>query len=90
MTVYEAIREMRRLTQIGQTFSFAFVSYHRSKNHSSGIKVVEKAKLRPRGPKDTSENSEIIEPYLDVDLNEPREFYHPTLLMFNGIRLKLT
>lgn len=90
MTVYEAIKEMRRLTNLGQYFSFSFVSYYRSKNKSSGVVEVARAKLRPRGPSDTSENSDIIEPYLDMLTNEPREFYHPTLLTFNGQSLKLT
>lgn len=89
MTVYEAIAEMRRLTQLGETFDFSFMSYHRSKNHSSGIIEVKFAKLRVRGPGDKTENSEIIEPYLDVMTNEPREFYQPLLMTFKGKILTL-
>jgi len=90
MTVYQAIKEMRRLTAAGETFEFSFMSYHRSKGNSSGIVEVKKAKLRPRGPEDKSENSEIIEPYLDVLLNEPREFYQPALMTFQGLPVTLS
>ena len=89
MTVFEAIAEMRRLSKLGQPFSFSFMSFQRSKNLSSGIIEVKCAKLRPRGPADQSENAELIEPYLDVQTNQPREFYQPLLMTFNGQNLTL-
>ena len=89
MTVYEAIKAMRKLTKQGKTFSFAFMSYYRTNQSSSGIVQVPKAKLRKRDLVENNENAEIMEEYLDVDTNQPREFYQASLLFFNGQKLEL-
>ena len=89
MTVYEAIKEMRRLTAAGAFFSFSFMSYSRDRQKSEGIVEVRKAKLRKRGDKKYNQFAEIMEEYLEVDTNQPKHFYHPALLTFNGQKLTL-
>jgi hypothetical protein len=89
MTVYQAIKAMRELTILGIPFSFEFMSYYRSDQSSSGIVQVAKAKLRKRDQVKNNQNAEIMEEYLDLSTNEPKEFYHPSLMMFNGQKLTL-
>ncbi len=73
---------MRRLTQEGVPFSFTYMSYNESKNKSEGIIHVRAAKLRKRETQKFNRNAE--EAYLNLDTNEPRRFWHPLLMEFNG------
>ncbi|MFY0628574.1 MAG: hypothetical protein JXR07_19915 [Reichenbachiella sp.] len=65
------------------------MSYNRSAQTTEGIVEVRNARLRKKSPMVEYESNEVIEPYLDLDTNEPRRFYHPTLMTFNGQRLNL-
>ena len=84
MKVYEAIREMRRLTEEGKPFSFSFMSYNSDKGTSDGIVEVRHARLRKRESAKHHRYSEYVEAYLDLDTMEPRRFYQPLLMTFNG------
>lgn len=80
---------MRELTKKGQSFSFVFMSYSRDRQESHGIVQVNHARLRKRNKTEFNEMAEILEEYLDLDTNEPKRFYHPTLMFFNGQKLTL-
>lgn len=84
MNVYEAIREMRRLTDEGKPFSFSFMSYDSTRGVSEGVVEVRRARLRKRERSDHHRLAEYVEAYLDLDTMEPRRFYQPLLLTFNG------
>lgn len=90
MDVYDAIKKMRALSAQGVPFSFSFMSYSEDRQQSAGIVEVAKAKLRGRPSKKHNKNAEFMENYLDLDTNEPRHFYHPLLLSFNGENLELS
>lgn len=90
MTVHEAIKRMRILSRKNIPFSFSFMSYSRAKQTSDGIIEVRNAVLRRRSKVTRYEHSEMIEEYQDLDINEPRKFYHCTLMTFNGQILQLT
>lgn len=89
MTVFDAIGKMRELTRQGKTFSFVFMSYYRSNQSSSGIVQVPQAKLRKRDQVKNNANAEIIEEYLDIQTNQPKEFYQCNLMYLNGEKLEL-
>lgn len=89
LTVFEAINEMRELSAKEIPFSFSFMSYDRDKQASKGIVEVRNAKLRNKSKMVSFENSEIIEPYYDLDAMEHRRFAHPTLMTFNGRKVTL-
>lgn len=89
MTVYEAIKNMRELTKQGKSFSFTFMSYSRDRQTSHGIVEVRRARLRKRNKTEYNQMAEIMEEYLDLDTNEPKHFYQPTLMFFNGEKLTL-
>ncbi len=88
MTIYEAIAEMRRLTKLGKTFNFTFMSYSYSRGTSEGIIEVHKARLRPRNKTDYNQFAELQEEYINTNTGEPRRFWHCCLLSLNGVSLK--
>ena len=89
MTTYEAIKEMRRLTKEGKSFSFVFVSFDETRNTSRGMIEVPRARLRNRGVLKYNQNAEMQEEYINLDTNEPRRFWHCNLRSFNGQKLTI-
>lgn len=77
---------MRQLTSEGKCFSFAYMSYDRGRQKSSGLVRVNRATLRPQTKKDQNQNADHMLNYLDKDLNLPRQFYQITLMEFNGYK----
>ncbi len=80
---------MRALSKAEIPFAFSFMSYDRTRQKTSGIITVTKARLRNRGKEEYNEYAEIQEEYLDLDSNEPRRFWHCTLMTFNGKKLTI-
>ncbi len=88
MTIFEAITEMRRLSKLGKTFSFTFMSYSLSRGTSDGIVEVHNARLRNRGQIQYNQFAELQEEYINTNTGEPRRFWHCCLLSLNGQSLK--
>lgn len=89
MNVFEAITEMRRLSREGGSFSFSFMSYNSTRGTSDGVVYVRRGILRKRESEDDNRNAELIEAYTDLETGEPRRFYQPLLMTFNGQKLIL-
>ena len=89
MNVFEAIRQMKVLTDKGKTFSFSFMSYSIDKNKSHGIVTVEHAKLRAGNRKDRTRYNDYLLNFVDMDTLEEKTCWQPLLLEFNGIMLEL-
>ena len=87
--LFDVIHEMRRLTREGIPFSLTYMSYNETKGTSDGIIHVRSAKLRARERKEFNRNAEDQEAYLNLDTNEPRRFWHPLLMDFNGEKVTL-
>lgn len=90
MTVYEAIEEMRRISNRGGEFSFTFMSYAQRRDHSHGTVTVNRARLRQRPPTNQNANAEIMEAYVDLDTGDAKQFYQPLVMLFNGQKTELT
>lgn len=90
MKVYEAIKEMRKQSKEGTPFSFSYMSYSKTKGKSSGIVEVSQARLRRKSDKQFRDPSNLLENYLDLGTNEPRQFYLPLLMSFNNQKLELS
>ncbi len=84
MELFEAIRRMRELSRQDVPFSFSFMSYNETAQKSEGIIEVRHARLRARAKTVHHRNAEIVEEYLDLDTGQPRHFYQPLLMTFNG------
>ena len=79
---------MRDLSKQELTFSFLFMSYNESAQRSEGIIEVRHARLRARTQEAHHRNAEIVEEYINIDTGEPRRFYQPLLMTFNGQKVE--
>ena len=84
MKLYDAINEMRRLSREGGPFSFSFMSYNSSRGTSEGVVYVRAARTMSREALEFNRNAEQQERYMDLDTMQPRRFWHPLLMTFNG------
>ena len=89
LTVYEAINRMRELSREGKTFSFSFMSYSEEKQTTDGIVEVRNGRLTTKSARSEIQNADLLQPYTDLDVLEPRRFYIPTLMTFNGQKTTL-
>lgn len=89
MDLYAAIKEMRRLTEEGRPFGFTFMSYNSTSGTSDGIVTVHHARLLKRECAAHHKDAEFVEAYLNLDTMEPRRFYQPLLMTFNGEKVDL-
>lgn len=88
MELFEAIKQMRELSRRNVPFSFSFMSYNETVRKSDGIITVRHARLRARAQEKHHKYAEIIEEYLNLDTGEPRHFYQPLLMSFNGQKVE--
>lgn len=89
MKIWDAIRKMREMTAAGQPFAFTFMSYNSTSGTSEGVVYVKRAKLRKKADARTYRYADALMPYQDIDLGEPRQFYIPCLMSFNGIKVTM-
>jgi len=85
--LYEVIKRMRLLTELGIPFTFTFLSYNSTTRSSNGFKHVTNAQLRKGYRKDQSDKSSILIGYVNQHESD-RWFYLPLLIKFNGIKVK--
>ena len=87
IALYDAIKKMRQLTELGIPFSFGFYTYNATKETSSGYRVVDKALLRLGLRRDKSDKASILIAFTDYKESVPRFFYLPLLIEFNGLQI---
>lgn len=90
ISLWEAIREMRKITADGGSFGVVFMSYNRYRQLSQGPIRVNRARLRPATLKDHNQNADFMLNFLDLDQNLPRQMYQVSLMELNGKRIYLT
>jgi hypothetical protein len=89
MKLFEAIKQMRELSKALTPFSFSFMSCNLTKQASEGIVEVRHARLRARTMEEHHQYAEHIEEYVNLDTGEPRRFYQPLLMSFNGQKIEM-
>ena len=82
--VYDAIREMQRISDVGGEFTFSFVKYNRQTGKGGDIARISRARLRKKTPNDLIENSDYKLFFTDLDANMPRNCWQILILTFNG------
>lgn len=87
ITIFQAIKIMRRLTDIGVPFSFSYKPYSKSKKSTNAVRVVERALLRPGLRKDQSELSDSLIAYTEYPSGEPKFFHLSLLQTFNDYKI---
>lgn len=84
MKIWDAIREMRRLSKENTPFSFTYMSYSIQTGHSEGVVHVRRARLLQRESLKFNQYAEDMERYLNLDTGEARHFWQPLLMSFDG------
>jgi hypothetical protein len=82
--LFDAIKEMRKLSGEGKTFSFIHATYDRSRQISNGMRKVDNAYLRPAARGDENEFADLKLFYYDLDKRENRNCWQILLMYFNG------
>lgn len=90
MTVYEAIAEMRRLSERNIAFSFSYMSFSMERKSSDGVVTVSRAILRKQMTKETNKYADYLLNYFDLSIMENRTCWQPLLMTFNNEPLELT
>lgn len=90
MDVFEAIAEMRRLSELKIPFSFSFMSYSLTRRKSEGIIEVRKARLAKQSRRNQSKYKNYMMDYIDLLTGERHTCWQPLLLTFNDHELKLS
>jgi hypothetical protein len=87
--LYEAIRQMRKLSAEGNCFSFVHATYNRETDTSNGIRHVQQAHLRPAAKGDDLVNADLKIFYFDESIQEPRNCWQMLVMYFNDKRVIL-
>lgn len=87
--LYDAIKEMRKLDQQGDSFSFVHATWNRDTCTSNGMRHVNRARLRPAAKGDDLANADFKLFYFDEDLDEPRNCWQMLVMYFNGKKVIL-
>lgn len=82
--VYDAIREMERISDSEGEFSFSFVKYNRQTGEGGDIARISRARLRKKTPNDKIEHSDYKLFFTDLDTGKPRNCWQILILEFNG------
>lgn len=89
MNIWDAIHKMRQLSKENVPFSFSFMSYNSSAGTSEGVVYVRHGRCLQRESERYNRHAEEMERYMDLDSMEPRRFWHPLLMTFNGEKVTL-
>jgi hypothetical protein len=81
--LYDALKRMRSMTELGIPFEFEFLSFNSKSNTTDGYKSVSKAQLRKGYRDDQSSKADILIGYVNAQ-DGKRWFYLPLLTKFNG------
>jgi hypothetical protein len=87
--LYEAIRQMRKLSSEDASFSFVHSTLNRDTDTCNGIRHVRFAHLRPAAKGDDVVNADDKIFYFDEDLKEPRICWLILIMYFNGRKITL-
>jgi len=85
--LYDALKKMRTLTDLGIPFTFKFLSYNATNRTTDGFKEVVNAQLRKGYRDDQSDKASILIGYVNQH-DGNRWFYLPLLIKFNGHTIK--
>lgn len=87
--IWDAIREMERLSELGDEFSFSFFKYNRETRNGGDLARISRARLRRKTPDDVIAHSSYKLFYYDLDARKPQVCWQPLLYEFNGMKCTL-
>lgn len=86
----DAIKKMRALTRIGVPFSFTYQTFSDSKQQTNGVRIVDRALLRPGLRNDQSDKADTLIAFTEYPSEEPKFFHLALLLSFNDYKIDNT
>ena len=89
ISLYNSIREMKRLTAQGKPFDFAHATYDRECNSTSGIRQVHAAVLRPAAKADKIAHADHKLFYQETITGKNRNCWQVLIIEFNGMNVCL-
>jgi hypothetical protein len=87
--VYDAIREMERISRAGGEFSFAFFKYNRVTREGGDLARISRARLRKKTPDQVIEHSSYKLFFMDLDNGDKRNCWQMLIVEFNGRKCTL-
>lgn len=87
--VYDAVREMDRITKSGGTFSFSFYKYNRKTGTGGDFARISRARLRRKASDERIVHSSYKLFFVDVDSGEARNCWQVLIWEFEGKRCVL-
>lgn len=89
ITIFQAIKLMRKLSDIGVPFSFSYKPYSKSRKTTGAVRNVERALLRPGLRKDQSDLSDSLIAFTEYPSGDPKFFHLPLLQSFNDYKIEI-
>lgn len=89
MKVFDAIKQMREISQKGGEFTVTFMTYSTEKRKSHGPRSISRARLTKQSSAEKVENADIMLNMIDLDRAQYLHVYQPLLMVFNGHKLNL-
>jgi hypothetical protein len=87
--VYDAIREMERISKAGDCFSFSFYKYNRETRSGGDLARIARARLRKKTPDSKIEHSSYKLFFMDMDSGRPLNCWQMLIVEFNGHKCSL-
>ena len=87
--LYEAIKQMRKLTSEGRSFSFVHSTLNRETNTCDGIRHVQRAHLRPAARGEDVMHADFKLFYYDEEIEKPRIAWQMLIMFFQDKRVIL-
>ena len=82
MKIYEAIKQMREMTERGEEFAFSFMSYSLTRDVSHGEVFVEHAQLVKNQKDAKNSYQDYMLTYQDTDTGQAHQLWQPLLMSF--------
>jgi hypothetical protein len=88
--LWDAIRQMRKLSSEGKTFSFVHSTFNKETGQSDGFRAVAAARIRPSAKSDDVKHADHKIFYFDETLKVNRNCWQILILWFNDMKCELT
>ena len=87
--LYDAIKEMEKISANGDTFSFSFYKYNRSTRTGGDLARISRAKLRKKTPDSVISHSSYKLFFMDMDNGQSHNCWQMLIVEFNGLKCTL-
>jgi len=82
--LFDALKQMRDISNVDGEFSFSFIKYNRQKNKGGDKVIIKRARLRARPMDGKIENSLHKLFFTDLEQDKPENCWQILIVEFNG------